>query len=645
MMMFLQFFAWGAFFATMGAAFADKGLADFIAGAYGGAPIAAIIAPLFLGLIADRLFNSEKVMAVLLITAGFMLFLIPGTANDASEKLAQRTKQWMPWGITSQQVSNSEKNTIDAFLEENGTDADFAPLIEKIIGSQKSAAEKAKKEDKKPKPIFEEYQVRSAIEAAVNAKLSAIDVKAAGLLQKVLAENGKDFGAKGKVVNIALDESGFDKLAEWINKRAKKDNVKLDTPFAFASAESAKKIHLNHLNKLAVDASKAGNKENIVFAINQSLKQSGKTAAEKEINEVADLSVQGNSQGTMINWYILFFLLGYMPTLGLGNTIAFTHIADQNDFPKIRVWGTIGWIVAGLMIGLVGWTSSFNMFYVGGVGSVLLGIFCFFLPNTPPPLKGKPLDINSLLMVHAFKLLSDWNFLIFAVCSTLICIPLAYYYGQTSTFLAHTGFTQASSTMTIGQMSEIFFMLLIPFFFRKLGVKMMILVGMACWVIRYLLFAYGAPGQVTWMLLLAVALHGICYDFFFVTGFMYTDKKAPTEIRGQAQALLVFLTQGVGMYFGYMIMGWTFGRDVPAANEYSGALKVAAGEPETLPFLQQLVGMFNKQLPEGLNQDVLDTAMGQWGTFWVFPAIFAGVIMVAFGLLFWDTSKAEKEDK
>ena len=169
---------------------------------------------------------------------------------------------------------------------------------------------------------------------------------------------------------------------------------------------------------------------------------------------------------------------------------------------KVRVWGTIGWIVAGLLVGGLGWTASFNIFKLGAASAVVLGVFCFFLPHTPPPLKGKPMDLQSLFMVDAFKLLADKNFFVFAVCSTLICVPLAYYYGSTATYLNHTGFVATAATMTIGQMSEIFFMLLIPFFFRKLGIKMMILIGMACWVIRYVLFAIGAPDQVSFSPLL-----------------------------------------------------------------------------------------------------------------------------------------------
>ena len=239
-----------------------------------------------------------------------------------------------------------------------------------------------------------------------------------------------------------------------------------------------------------------------------------------------------------------------------GNTIVFTHL-DRLQFPKVRVWGTIGWIAAGLAVGFLGWTSSLKIFQLAAGAAILLGLFSFSLPHTPPPAKGEKLDVRAIFMLDALKLLARPGFLIFVLCSGLICIPLAYYFGVTAQYLTTSGYEEAASFMTIGQMSEIVFMLLIPFFFRRLGVKWMILVGMLAWVVRYLLFAFGAPDQVAWMLFAGVALHGICYDFFFVTGFMYTDAIAPKKIRSQAQSMLVFVTQGLGMFIGY---GVVFGK-------------------------------------------------------------------------------------
>jgi hypothetical protein len=207
--------------------------------------------------------------------------------------------------------------------------------------------------------------------------------------------------------------------------------------------------------------------------------------------------------------------------------------------------------------------------------------------------------------------------------------------------------------MTLGQMSEIVFMWLIPFFFRKLGVKWMLLIGMLCWVARYVLFAFGAPDQVAWMLLLGVALHGICYDFFFVTGFIYTDKKAPAEIRGQAQSLLVFLTQGLGMFFGFrMAFGgnWPF-TTTPLPNTFGSIGVAPAGqvplmdgvkalnEGKAAPsFFDSLTGMFGKGFPDGLDSALVTAAGVEWKNYWLFPAGMAAVISVIFFLAFWDKS-------
>jgi nucleoside transporter len=324
-----------------------------------------------------------------------------------------------------------------------------------------------------------------------------------------------------------------------------------------------------------------------------------------------------------------------MPTLGLSNTIAFSNITDQTQFPRIRVWGTIGWIVAGLVVGFLGWSASFNMFYLAGICSIILGAYCFSLPHTPPPAKGKPINMRTIFMLDAFGLMKSFPFAVFMICSGLICIPLAYYYGLTSNLLGQVGFEAPAATMTLGQFSEIFFMLLIPFFFRRLGVKWMILVGMAAWVGRYLLFAYGAPAQEVWMVLLAVALHGVCYDFFFVTGFMYTDKKAPVEIRSQAQSLLVFFTQGVGMYFGYMLAFGRFASTVTKYDELTNAIK-AASPPQDLSFAQSLGRMFSVNLPTGIDPKLVADTMQQWKALWLVPAGMAAVILVLFAILFHD---------
>ena len=349
---------------------------------------------------------------------------------------------------------------------------------------------------------------------------------------------------------------------------------------------------------------------------------------------------QGNPSA--IVWLFTAHMLCYMPTLGLSNTIVFTHIKDQNDFPKIRVWGTIGWIAAGLFIGLMGWSASINIFWVAGLCSLALGLFSFTLPNTPPPAKGKKIDLRSLLMLDGLKMLTKPTFLVFIICSTAICVPLAYYYGVTSMFLSDMGFDQPASLMTIGQMSEIGFMLLIPFFFRKLGVKWMILIGMLAWVLRYGLFALGATNQVVWMMLAAILLHGICYDFFFVTGFMYTDKEAKKEARSQAQSMLVFFTQGVGMFFGYKVAFAKFGSTVTGHKALETAITLAK-PVEDLSFIQKTSKMFSVNMPN-IDGTILADTVVQWKELWILPCIMATVIMVIFAAAFWPAKTTQEEE-
>jgi nucleoside transporter len=344
---------------------------------------------------------------------------------------------------------------------------------------------------------------------------------------------------------------------------------------------------------------------------------------------------EGN--GSLVYWLFLGHMLCYMPTLGLGNTIAFTNL-PRDVFPKVRVWGTIGWIAAGLVAGYLGWSGSTNLFWMAGISSLVLGAFCFALPSTPPPSAGQPIDFRALFMVDAFKMFAIPAFAVFMICSTLICIPLAYYYSNASGYLANMGFEQPASAMSIGQMSEIFFMLLIPYFFRKLGVKWMIMIGMMAWVLRYLLFALGAPDQVAWMLFAGIALHGICYDFFFVTGFMYADRTAPKEIKGQVQSMLVFFTQGVGMYFGFKIAD----NRLAPVRESSGALgdAIAAGRPEEkIGFFEQFGQMFSVSIPESVDGEVLSSASELWKEYWMLPAYMAAAIAVVFFVGFRDKSK------
>ncbi|MCF6314343.1 MAG: MFS transporter [Verrucomicrobiales bacterium] len=345
--------------------------------------------------------------------------------------------------------------------------------------------------------------------------------------------------------------------------------------------------------------------------------------------------------GDLMVKLFLGHMLCYMPTLGLSNTIAFSHL-DRISFPKVRVWGTIGWIVAGLVVGFLGWSTNLDIFRLAAISSIILGVYSFFLPHTPAPAKGQKIDIKTLLMIDAWKLLAKPAFAVFIICSGLICIPLAYYYGLTSDYLTNAGFEQAASSMTLGQMSEIFFMLLIPFFFRKLGVKWMILIGMLAWVVRYLLFAFGAPDQVAWMLFAGIALHGICYDFFFVTGFMYADKVAPKEIRGQVQSLLVFITQGVGMFFGYKVAFGKVGQ-VSKLKNLNDTI-TAARDSSDLSFGQKMSKMFSVNMPDSVDAELISSTMMQWKEFWILPAIMAFVIAVVFFVGFWDKTQVHEDE-
>lgn len=310
---------------------------------------------------------------------------------------------------------------------------------------------------------------------------------------------------------------------------------------------------------------------------------------------------------------LLAYNLCYMPTMSLANTLSFHNIKDQEkEFPVIRVFGTIGWIVAGLTVsfGLVGFVAegitpeaTALPLYLTAVASIILGIYSFTLPHTPPPAKGVSVSVRSIIGVDALKQLGSKSFYVFLLSSLLISIPLAAYYNFTQIYLGNAGFQNIAATQTIGQVSEVLFMLLMPFFFVRLGVKWMLGVGMLSWVLRYAFFALGAPDVTTWMILGGIALHGICYDFFFVTGQIYVDIKAFEKIRGQAQGLIVLITYGVGMLIGAQIAGAVY-------NLFLG--------------------------------DQSSLTLNQWYNFWWLPAAFAAVVFLFFILIFRD-KEAEKQ--
>jgi len=253
---------------------------------------------------------------------------------------------------------------------------------------------------------------------------------------------------------------------------------------------------------------------------------------------------------------ILLYCLAFMPTLSLANSLAFRQMDDpKEEFGAIRVLGSGGWIVAGLLIGTLRLEATSTPMRLAALASLLMGLYSFTLPATPPLARTEKFSLESIFPREAMKLLGERSMLIFVIASFLICIPLQFYYAFTNLFLNQTGVSNAAGKMTGGQMSELICMLLIPWFFRRLGVKYMLIAGMLAWVARYLLFAYGNVNAHMWMLWGGILLHGICYDFFFVTGQIYIDRKAPLHLRAAAQGIIIFITYGLGMFVGSWLSG------------------------------------------------------------------------------------------
>jgi nucleoside transporter len=293
---------------------------------------------------------------------------------------------------------------------------------------------------------------------------------------------------------------------------------------------------------------------------------------------------------------LLVYTLCYMPTLSLTSSLSFHHLKDATiEFPKIRVLGTIGWIVAGLAVGRLGVEATAVPLKIAAIASVLMGVYCLLLPHTPPKQSDETITFGSILGLDALQLLKDKSFAIFAVGSFLLCIPLQFYYTFTNLFLNEVGMSEPASKMTFGQMSEIFFMLLLPFAISRFGLKNIILIGMASWVTRFFLFI--------WMLYLGIILHGICYDFFFVTGQIYVDQQAPVKIRGAAQGFITFATYGLGMFIGSLVSG--------AVVQYYS---------------------YNT----GIN-----TVSHYWQNIWTVPAVFAGILFVLFAIFFRPIKKVQ----
>lgn len=315
-----------------------------------------------------------------------------------------------------------------------------------------------------------------------------------------------------------------------------------------------------------------------------------------------------SSATTFARFYplVILYALFYMPTLALTNSISFDNMRDSaREFPAVRVLGTIGWIVAGILVGRLGLEATAVPMRIAAAASLVLGLYSLLLPHTPPHSAGKPLSARDVLGLDALALLKDKSFATFAIGSLLLCIPLQFYYAFTNLYLNETGLPEAATKMTLGQMSEIGFMLLLPLALLKFGVKRIMLVGMAAWTLRYAMFAYGNPGALVWMLYFGILLHGVCYDFFFVTGQIYVDQRADIRIRAAAQGFIAFITLGVGLYIG----SWASGKVVDAY-----AITGANG-----------------------------SVTHNWRAIWTVPAAGALVILIVFAFLFRPTLVGNKK--
>ena len=280
----------------------------------------------------------------------------------------------------------------------------------------------------------------------------------------------------------------------------------------------------------------------------------------------------GSAQTAFAPFYgiVLAYCLCYMPTLSLTNSLAFRQMRDpKEEFGAIRVLGSGGWIVAGMLIGTLRLESTAMPMRLAAICSAIMGLYCFTLPHTPPLARTDTFSLNSIFPREAIALLKERPMMIFAISSFLICIPLQFYYAFTNLYLNQAGVVNAAGKMTGGQMSELFCMVLIPWFFRRLGVKYMLVAGMVAWLARYLLFAFGNAADHMWMLWGGILLHGICYDFFFVTGQIYIDQKASVNLRAAAQGLITFITYGLGMFVGSWLSGMVVGHYALAAAQGS----------------------------------------------------------------------------
>ncbi len=298
--------------------------------------------------------------------------------------------------------------------------------------------------------------------------------------------------------------------------------------------------------------------------------------------------------------FLLFHMLCYMPTVGLASATAFHLVKDkEREFPVIRLFGTFGWIGAGILVSLFlhGDDTALPM-YVAGIGGIVMGIYSFTLPDVPPPGAGKKITFRDVLGLDALRQLNSRPFIVFIIGLLLISIPFAIYFPYVPVFLKAADIADPAFKMTFGQMSEVVFLLLMPWFFRKLGIKWVMVMGLIAWSLRYALFALGAPDAVVWMLISGILLHGACYDFVYVASQVYIDKKATPEIRAQAQGFFVLISYGVGQGLGTLTSGWIYNTIMGSSG---------------------------------------DSTLEQWQLFWIIPLAFSVFVTLLFALWFKDS--------